>query len=374
LGTTAVTLNGGFLEFAGTGTYTRVTAMDGTSGGIIKSGTGSLTLQGNNTYTGETRITNGTLKLDRSGGTIADTNTVTVNGDTAILEIAQDETIANLNLALAATVNGPGTLTVDTAITPNIAISKTNNINASLAGDAYLKKTGQGTTILSAANSYTGGTIISGTNSKLAISGSGTLGSTSGSLTIETSTATLDLGGTSQTVGTVSAIGTVSNGTLNVSTQLSLGDPLTANAIGSATFDDLTLGSGSTYTFGLESGSANADQGTITGALTITSGSILDLVQLGTFTLGEKFTLFSYTSLGGLTGTFKDTGLTALADGATFSEAGGSWMIDYNDALAGLNGGTGDTFVTITAVVPEPSATMLAGGMGILALLRRRRA
>ena len=85
---------------------------------------------------------------------------------------------------------------------------------------------------------------------------------------------------------------------------------------------------------------------------------------LGTFTEGDKFTLFAYD--GALTGTF-----SGLADGATFTDEGGEWMIDYNDTAAGLNGGTGTSYVTITAV-PEPGAALL-GGLGLLALLRRRR-
>ncbi|MEY3898009.1 MAG: hypothetical protein RLZZ214_3530 [Verrucomicrobiota bacterium] len=369
----AISLEGGTIEFTGAGTRSLAITSTSGAGGVTKSGTGNIIFQGDNTYTGNTTITNGTLTLDRSGGTIADTGTVAVNGATSILSVAQNDIIGTLNLSLGATVSGAGTLTVGTAIAPNIALASINNISASLAGNAYLKKTGQGTTILSAANSYSGGTILSGANSKLTISGSGTLGTTSGSLTIETASAILDLGGTSQTVGSVSAIGTVNNGTLNVSTQLSLGDPLTANAIGGASFNNLTMGSASTYSFGLESGTNNADLGTVTGALTLTSGAVLDLVQLGTYALGEKFTLFGYTSAGGLIGTFKYPSLVALADGATFTDAGGSWQIDYNDGSAGLNGGTGDTFVTITAVVPEPNAAMLVGGLGMLALLRRRR-
>jgi len=47
------------------------------------------------------------------------------------------------------------------------------------------------------------------------------------------------------------------------------------------------------------------------------------------------------------------------------------WTIDYNDTTAGLNGGVGNSYITITAV-PEPAAALL-GGLGMLALLRRRR-
>ncbi|MND07524.1 hypothetical protein D3C83_295550 [compost metagenome] len=60
-----------------------------------------------------------------------------------------------------------------------------------------------------------------------------------------------------------------------------------------------------------------------------------------------------------------------MADGGTFTDAGGVWQIDYDATVAGLNGGTGDRFVTVTAV-PEPAAALL-GGLGLLALLRRRR-
>ncbi len=51
------------------------------------------------------------------------------------------------------------------------------------------------------------------------------------------------------------------------------------------------------------------------------------------------------------------------------------WMFDYNDTSAGTNYTTdltGGSYVTMTAV-PEPRVALL-GGLGMLALLRRRRA
>jgi hypothetical protein len=81
--------------------------------------------------------------------------------------------------------------------------------------------------------------------------------------------------------------------------------------------------------------------------------------------VGNKFTLFGYTT--SITGTFD-----GLADGAEFNDdLANLWMIDYNDTSAGLNGGIGTSFVTITAI-PEPSAALI-GGLGILAMLGRRR-
>lgn len=161
-------------------------------------------------------------------------------------------------------------------------------------------------------------------------------------------------------------------GSLTVSTQLAIG-----NSPGTTAFSsNLTLGALSTYLYDLTGGAApglnSADLGDIAGALTISAGSILDLVQLGTYTANNKFTLFAYD--GAFSGTFKDTFSNVLSDGATFTDAGGIWRIDYNDTTAGANGGVSasNTYVTITAI-PEPNVAALLGGLGVLALLRRRR-
>jgi hypothetical protein len=66
-----------------------------------------------------------------------------------------------------------------------------------------------------------------------------------------------------------------------------------------------------------------------------------------------------------------DASLGALSDDTIFTAAGGLWQINYNDALAGLNGGTQANFITITAI-PELSAAALLG-LGIMGLLVRRR-
>jgi hypothetical protein len=136
------------------------------------------------------------------------------------------------------------------------------------------------------------------------------------------------------------------------------------------------MGAASTYLYEVNSGVTlglnSADLGDIAGALNISAGSMLDLVQVGTYTVGNKFTLFAYDGL--LTGIFKDTSSNDLADGATFTDAGGIWMIDYNDTSPGANGGVSasNTYVTITAV-PEPSTMTLAGLLLTVGLLRRRR-
>jgi hypothetical protein len=50
-------------------------------------------------------------------------------------------------------------------------------------------------------------------------------------------------------------------------------------------------------------------------------------------------------------------------------------LFNYNDTAAGTNYTgdlTGSSYVTMTAI-PEPNVAALVGGLGMLALLRRRR-
>ena len=207
------------------------------TGGLIKTGSGTLTLTGANAYGGNTSVNSGTLTLAHvGGGTILDSGTLTANG--ATLNIATDNTIARLALGgTSANVMGAGILTVTGTIQPNIVLGLTSSISASLAGPGTLYKTGRGVTVLSGANSYSGGTIIAG--GTLAISGAGTLGDTSGSLDLQflNNVPVLDLGATSQTVGAVTLTsGVIQNGTLTGSSYSALDGTVTAALAGSGAF------------------------------------------------------------------------------------------------------------------------------------------
>ena len=348
--------------------------------GIGTSGSPDLTLSGNNTFTGGLVINNGVVRLNSVGAlnsTAGSENAVTFGASTTGKLALNGRSYVISNLASNAT---PGSPVVEngnaTAVT--LTVGNSQNLSGTYAGVIQngagggalsLTKSGTGTMTLSGANTYTGATLISGGTLKL--DATGTINNTSG-ITIgagefnHNSATALSQGVSfSGTGGKLSG-----NGTIIPNVSVTTGNTLAiGNSVGQMNFGgNLTVGG--TYLYELTGGGATADLGDVTGTLTL--GGILDLVQIGTYTNGDKFTLFAYD--GALTGTFTDTFSSVLSDGGTFTDAGGIWMIDYNDATAGANGGVSasNTYVTITAI-PEPNVAALLSGLGVLALLRRRR-
>jgi len=306
LGTTNLDLGAGAVTLSASRTVT-VSSNNLTVEGVIsgptftltKAGAGQLTLAGNSAVTNVT-ISAGTLSLNAAAGALPSAGTVNLNGGT--LDVAQADTINTFNLAASSTASGAGTLTVSTLINPNIATTNINNISVALAGSAQFKKQGVGQTVLSGANSYTGGTWINGSaGNKLAIISPGTLGGTSGALNLDTTGDILDLGATTQTVGAVTVSGILTNGTLNgasfvvtngfASANLGGGSaPLTK--VGTGTF---VLSGANTYTGAttVSAGTLQVDGSTAGGSAVAVNGGTLS----GTGTVGGSVTVASGASL-----------------------------------------------------------------------------
>ncbi len=135
---------------------TEVTGAVAGTGGLIKTGNGTLILTGTNNYSGGTTISSGTLQISNGGTTGSITGNVADNG---VLAFDRSDTVT-----FAGAINGTGALT----------------------------QLGTGTTILTGANTYTGGTTLTG--GTLVVGNSSALGS--GTLSMANGTALSFVSGT----------------------------------------------------------------------------------------------------------------------------------------------------------------------------------
>lgn len=347
----------------GSGSDLNVTAVVGGifgAGGITKTGVGTMTLTAQNTYTGLTRVDNGILTLGHATNTIADTGAVNVNGGTLALGTNTDTVGAVTLTSGSITGTGAGTLTG----TGSAYDVRSGTISAKIGGSVGLNKTTGGTVTISSDNSsggYTGATSVSA--GVLAVNGA-----------LANTTTTISGTGTLQGSGSIAGAVSISSG----------GALAPGNSIESLGVGALSFATGSTYAYefqtNLVGGSPNtsADLTFSSGTLDIASGSFLTLADLSTstaLTLGTKLTLISY--FGGWTSDELFTyNAATLADGGTFTLGANTWEFNYNDSIDGINYtgnyGSSTHFVTMT-VIPEPNVAALLGGLGALALLRRRR-
>jgi len=304
---------------------------------LTKTGAGTLLLGSANSYTGGTTLTAGTLGLGSS--TALGSGGLTINGGRLASSVSA-RTITN-----AVTVGGNFTLG---GLSNSITLNGTMDL-------------GSATRTITLENSATIGGIISN----------------NGGLTLLSSTATRTLtlnsshtysGATLVSSGTLLVNGTLANSSsVSVSSQATIGgDGGIANA--------LTVNSGGFLQPGITTGVVGSlDLGglTLTGSYlaTITANGVNDFLNINgpaNFSGTIAPVLFSYTpvandafNLADWTGTFSGT--------PTF---------DYSAAILGaglaLDSSTFASDGTLR-VVPEP-ASVLLGGLGVLSLLRRRRA
>ena len=271
----------------------------GFDNGIKKEGDGMLILSATNTYTGPTIVNGGTVQIGAGGttGSIAAAGTITVaNG--AILAF-----------------NRSDALTIGNAIT----------------GAGSVLQVGGGTTLLTNGNTFTGGTTVSG-GTLLANNGTGSATGT-GDVLVE---AGATLGGT----------GTISGNTSLAGTATLTGGTVTD--VGTLTFGgDLTTAGGSTWLINLVQDTtmmSDLIQVQGTGATLAISGSILNLVTTGNFSVGNTYTIANYSSRTGF--------FSGLNEGDLIS----GYQINYGN---GTNGA-----ITLTAV-PEPATVIFLLVLGL---------
>jgi autotransporter-associated beta strand protein len=208
-----------------------------------------------------------------------------------------------------------------------------------------LTKRGAGTLVLSgSANSYTGATTVE----------AGTL-VVNGGITVSTTTV--------QSGATISGSGSVRNLTINSGGFINPG-----NSPGTLTVNGTYTQAGTFVAeiTGLTAGTQH-DQVIVNGAVNLSGSLTVQFSGSTTYNVGDMIFLLVNDSTDAITGTFSN-----FAQGDFVQSYGGmDWFISYTANSADNSFlGTGNDIAL--RAVPEPSAALL-GGLGVLALLRRRR-
>ncbi len=320
----------------------------GIAGGteISKNGTGTLTLGGANTFSGDVHLNGGTLVLSNSGA-LGNTAGITLVENGATLDLA-DLAIGAENVDLSGSLINGGTLTASLAgeIYMLEASALGGNGNLTLSGyigggdAASLTKIGAGTLLLGALNGYDGNTVVS--EGTLRLGNAGALGGDFNGTSVA-SGAVLDLNG--QSVGAEPLV-------LNGDGIASGGVLLNSGANNASLTGDVTLAAAASI------GGRITLSGEITGAhpLTKVGTGALVLTNAGnahssTVVSGGTVSIASAPGLGAGPLTF-----TAVGTGLTITDTSANLPNDITFPGSGAG--------NITILTPDNSATTLGGALG----------
>ena len=332
------------------------------TGGLIKQGSGTLTLTGANTYTGGTTIIGGLINF----ATLGNFGTGNVTLDGGGMQWAAGNTI-DISTRLSAIGSNGGTF-------------DTNGNNVTLAtaisGTGGITKVGNGTLTLSGINTYGGATAING--GTLALSGNGSIASSSG-VNLAAAGATFDIAGSTgnQIIQDLSGVaGSIVTLGANSLTVGSMWNEATFDGVIGGTgglikqrYGTLILTGANTYTGGttITGGtlkiSADNNLGDASGTLTI--GGTSRLMTMASFTISRSATLN-----GGLGAFDVATGTTLTYSGAIggpgrLGKYGGGTMV-----LTNVSTYSGETLVEAGSLALSgagsiaASSSLIMGGFG----------
>ncbi|EBL8292070.1 fibronectin-binding autotransporter adhesin ShdA [Salmonella enterica] len=362
------------------------------SGSLVKTGTGELTLSGDNDYSGGTTISGGTLTADH-----ADSLGTGAVANSGVLQVGEGELENTLSGTGSLVKTGTGELTLNgdndysggTTIDDGVLIADNadslgtgavansgvlqvgeGELENTLSGSGSLVKTGTGELTLSGDNSYSGGTTITdGTltadhadslgsgdidNSGVLQVGEGELENTlsgSGSL-VKTGTGELTLSGDN----TYSGGTTITGGTLTADHADSLGTGAIANSgvlqVGEGELENTLSGSGSLVKTGTGELTLSGDN-SYSGATTITDGTLIaaNVNALGSGNIDNSGTLMlDANGAFELANVTTHTGATtALAAGSTL-DAGQLTQENGSTLSIDLGAATDDAVITADSV------------------------
>jgi len=346
-GTGAITLSGPLTTGIDNVATTYTGKITGT-GSLIKTGTGSMLLTVSNAYTGGTIINQGILSMSNSNalGTIptSPATNLTINNGATLRFSAASMTLGSTRQI----VLGAGGGTIDTQ-------SNTGTVAGTISGSGALYKFGTGTLSLSASNSYSGGTLISG-RLNVDVSSTDPLGS--GQITMRggmgpTSNLIAELG-----IGVAGISATLSNPIVLTPGQTP-GSNSNAIGFGGLGTDSFEVVTGSTLTLnGIISGIGPVYKGIVAG----TAGTVVfggantytddTLIQTGTLRLGAN-------------GVIPDTSQVNVSAGATFDVNGKTETIGslFNSGPVLLGNGSLSTGIDGTSTLYSGNISGAGGSL-----------
>lgn len=399
----AGTLNANGVSFAGAGSvlnFNHTSTGHLFSPGVTGPGTvnflaGKTILAGNNTYTGATNISAGATAQFGNGGTTGlITGNITNNGAMAVNLSSLLDTYAGVisgngsfeklgsntlqltgtNTYSGGTTVSAGTLNIGNGGTTGsiagnvvnnsiLAFNRSNSFTFSnlISGAGSVDKRGAGTVTLTAANTYTGGTLIS--QGTLTLGSSNRLAST-GSLFVFAG-ATFNLNGFNQTVGAFGGPGTAAIGAGSLTVGNELDRTFQGNLTGSGTF--IKQGTGSLTMSG--NNAAYTGTTTVTSGLLTVNGDLSNSVTTvnaggtlgGTGTVGRT-TVSGTVAPGNSIGTLNVNGPYVQNAGSFYNvevnAAGQSDLVKVN-GTATINGGTVRVLAAMGAYNPTTVYTIL---------------
>ncbi len=340
--------SGSVLTFTGNGSGSsnfnftgNISELQTGGGSLVKSGNSTAILAGtNNTYSGGTTISAGTLqgRKDTEGGASPfGTGTIQLNGGTLGLRTLGDGGNSAQTITFGNDVTVGGDATINFARIGGTASNKTHALGDLSIGSNTLTITGNN---INHFLSFTGANL----------SGDAVINTSSGTYINTKIGAISETGGprglTKQGTGTVELLGantytgntTVSAGTLTLAASSSTQFLIGASGVNNAILGTGTVNLDGLFFFDLTNASIN-------------SGNFWEIVDVGNLTENYGSTFDVSSTLGDFTNV---AGVWSLVDG------GNTWTFTEGTGILGLT------------VIPEPRAALL-GGLGLLALLRRRR-
>jgi autotransporter-associated beta strand protein len=315
-------------------------------GGIVKNGSGKLTINNNHSFTGGASFTGGTLEI----ASIANAGVASSigAGATASSNFILNDIAVKYSGASASTDRGI-TLAGDT-ILMEIPSGKTLAISGIITGAGKLEKTGTGTLSLSGINTFTGGTLLKEGTIKL-----GEYGSTE-TKAFGTGTITMEGGILSMTNGTDN---TSSNSTASWNLNIPAGASASLIADGRCEFKGSLTGSGTLgvyvpYVRSIFSGNWSV----FTGTLNLTADA-----DGGDFRMNNSngyanilFNLGSGVSLFYMVGSSTNNGAQSVSIGA-LSGVSDSYLLDENWTIGSKNINT-----TFAGIISGNSVTKVGTG------------